>query len=162
MHGLALGQAELDLQQSGKFRRRLGLEASTDLNTGMPQSVGAGDVTIRYDHRTQVRHGISILGSQGKFQPFTWETLVGEGGSFSRSCVASYFVKCPVENAANNLAAHLGSDVSISVPTTDETLNHRLTEFRFLLHSLPICRTEGGHFQYALGKFYRRNPIWGL
>ena len=46
MHGLALGQAVLDLQPSGKFRLSLGLEESADLNTWTPKSVSAGDVTI--------------------------------------------------------------------------------------------------------------------
>ena len=46
MHGLALGQAVLDLQPSGKFRLSLGLEESADLSTWTPKAVSAEDVTI--------------------------------------------------------------------------------------------------------------------
>jgi formylglycine-generating enzyme required for sulfatase activity len=46
MRGLALGQAVLEPQASGKFRLSLGLEESADLSTWTPKAVSAGDVTI--------------------------------------------------------------------------------------------------------------------
>ena len=93
MHGLALGQVVLDRQPSGKFRRSRGLEASTDLNTGRPKSVGAGHVTIRYDHPMQVGRGLSVLGPQGKFLSFSGKalTLKREMGAFVETLLEAGF-----------------------------------------------------------------------